>query len=500
MNAVDKTNDARPFVQYEPGQLPRSVTEIAAVLREEIYLRGNQIVRLAYEPGFDAAAPQMGIRPVDKDAMRFLIACHCRISVADKRMRDGWREADPPWDLAAGLLAAADTLNLRRLRAVVRAPLVRRDGSLVTTPGYDPQTELYFDFDPDLLAGMTDAPCIEAAEDAIRTVSDLIATFPFVSSADRTVALCAILTAIQRPVLPSAPLLGFDSPTPGTGKSKLATIPSIIATGQTGAMISMSSSDEETNKRFDGLILSGTPVAVIDNIERPLGGDKLCSMLSESSLTIRALGGSAMTRVWLTTTFLATGNNLRLKGDVTRRALIARLDAGVERPELRQFKTDPVADAAKRRKSLIRAALTIISAYYNVGLPKVAMDLGSFEAWCRMVRNPLIWAGCFDPAPCMERLRSDDPALANLDALLKEWHARHGDSECVGADVIRDAKMEDGDLRDLLLNIAGVRGDINARRLGHYLRRNQDRIVNGLQIIRCGDAAGGGVWSVRQAS
>src|SRR5204863_334210 len=39
---------------------------------------------------------------------------------------------------------------------------------------------------------------------------------------------------------------------------------------------------------------------------------------------------------------IATGNNLRLVGDMTRRALISFLDPQVERPELREFDVDPI--------------------------------------------------------------------------------------------------------------------------------------------------------------
>ena len=40
----------------------------------------------------------------------------------------------------------------------------------------------------------------------------------------------------------------------------------------------------------------------------------------------------------------ATGNNLTFSGDVIRRTLMCTMDAGVERPELRDFKTDVVEE------------------------------------------------------------------------------------------------------------------------------------------------------------
>jgi hypothetical protein len=42
------------------------------------------------------------------------------------------------------------------------------------------------------------------------------------------------------------------------------------------------------------------------------------------------------------TSVFATGNNFTPVGDLCRRVITINLDAGMERPELRQFKFDPV--------------------------------------------------------------------------------------------------------------------------------------------------------------
>ena len=54
---------------------------------------------------------------------------------------------------------------------------------------------------------------------ALGYLKDLISTFPFVTEADRAVALSVILTALVRRSLPTAPLHGFNAPTAGSGKS-----------------------------------------------------------------------------------------------------------------------------------------------------------------------------------------------------------------------------------------------------------------------------------------
>ena len=50
---------------------------------------------------------------------------------------------------------------------------------------------------------------------------------------------------------------------------------------------------------------------------------------------IRVLGQSRHVEVPVNATIFATGNNLQIAGDLTRRTLLCTLDARCERPELR---------------------------------------------------------------------------------------------------------------------------------------------------------------------
>lgn len=69
----------------------------------------------------------------------------------------------------------------------------------------------------------------------------------------------------------------------------------------------------------------------IDNCEEPLGGELLCQAMTQTSLKVRILGKSMNAEVPSYAMMFATGNNLTLEGDMTRRPIRATLDAGVER-------------------------------------------------------------------------------------------------------------------------------------------------------------------------
>jgi hypothetical protein len=62
--------------------------------------------------------------------------------------------------------------------------------------------------------------------------------------------------------------------------------------------------------------------------------------------------------------FYATGNNLTIAGDLTRRVIMATLDANCERPEMRTFNVDARTEALTHRPELVAAALTVLRAWH----------------------------------------------------------------------------------------------------------------------------------------
>ncbi len=84
-----------------------------------------------------------------------------------------------------------------------------------------------------------------------------------------------------------------------------------------------------------------------------------------------------------------TGNGLSVSEDLARRFVAVEFDPRTEDPEARPFKNDIRAEVRERRTELLSALLTIwrwgrLSTDIKRGLP-----LGSFEQWCRWVRDLL---------------------------------------------------------------------------------------------------------------
>src|SRR5262249_57574421 len=98
-------------------------------------------------------------------------------------------------------------------------------------PGYDAAGGLLYKPAGRRSPPIPQYPTKAAAGAALQAIDGLIEDFPFVSDADRSVALSAILTALDRHAMVTAPLHGFTSPAAGTGKSLLVDVAAILATG-----------------------------------------------------------------------------------------------------------------------------------------------------------------------------------------------------------------------------------------------------------------------------
>ncbi len=357
-------------------------------------------------------------------------------------------------------------------------------------------------------------PTIGAARAALQVLTDLISTFPFVDDASRSVALSAILTACVRRSLRTAPLHAFTAPVAGSGKSMLVDLASVIVTGREAAVIAQGKREEEFEKRLGAMLLAGDQVIAIDNCEAPVSSEFLCSMLTQTSVRARILGRSEAPELSASAFVTATGNNLVLVGDLTRRAVLCRLDPKHERPELRRFERNPVAEVLADRGRYLVAALTILRAYHIAGMPHAPDPLGSFEVWSNWVRGALLWLDQADPVTTMDELREHDPRRDAVVAVVSQWAAIIGDRDVSVRDLIERATEQrpgraDGqaaypkaefiypDFREALLMVAGDGGVINGKRLGRWLASHQGKIVDGKQIAREGLIGGVLRWRLR---
>ena len=333
---------------------------------------------------------------------------------------------------------------------------------------------------------------------------EIINEFPFENDESRSVELSAILTALVRKSIRTAPLHGFTAPKMGSGKSLLADIVGLIATGKVNSVIPHAENEAEEKKRLLAVLSEGDPVICYDNIEKPFGSAALCSVLSQEEYKDRLLGGNRNLSVLTNATFLATGNNLTIVGDTSTRAILCRLDPKCERPEERSFKKNLYKHIPENRGIIVVAALTILRAYHVAGRPKQnILPFGRFEEWSDLIRSALIWVGEEDPCKSRKEIENADPVRVALGGLLEAWYNVFGDMSNRLKVVVENAqngKQDEklGILLDALNEIAPdiKNGGINTKSLGKKLSTFKQRIENGFRLECTGSYQGVDTWRV----
>jgi hypothetical protein len=364
------------------------------------------------------------------------------------------------------------------LRGVVTAPTLARDGRIIEAPGFDAASGLLLDFAAGTFPPVPPAPTQDDARAALARLAHPLRGFPFESDAARSVALSALLTALIRVTLRTAPLHSFDAPQAGTGKSLLAETAGLLATGVTPPALSQGKSPEEDEKRLSTVLFAGDPVIHVDNVERPLQGDFLCSMLTQEVVQARILGLSERRILPCTALVVASGNNLVHSGDASRRAIVCRLDAQVERPDERRFDFDCHTEVRAGRPGLVVDGLTVLKAYHDAGRPGALTPMGSFDDWA-WVRGALVWLGCADPADARADLDGGDPKKDELVGVMDLWAAALGPEPVDVGAVGALTSVAGFALVTRLTEIAGRSGRWNGRSVGWWLRRHKDRVVGG---------------------
>lgn len=499
-NKVDNINidfggHELPTIQIVRGELHRIVRESIAALKRSnapIYDRGGALVRpvrleVAEVGAVRHAAGSIVLRPVDAAWIRLQLArsaTFVRWVASEKKAKP----IDPPIDIAALIAGVPDEGNWPHLHSVVRHPVLMLDGRWIGRGYHD---GLLIDTDD---SWIEPAKTREAALGALVFLREHLQHYRWESTADESVAISLLVSTLMRPVLDAVPMHAVDAPTAGSGKSLLVDCAAILSTGVRAPVMDYGRDPVEAAKRLDAMLLAGDSILCLDNIEAPLEGSGLCQTLTQGTRRVRPLGASVMVNVPCTAMVTATGNNLVLRGDIIRRAVVCRIDPRVERPELRRIHQDLIVETTEDRVALVMMCQTIVRAYLAATPMMHVAPLGSFEQWSRTVRAALMWLDMPDPVTVMERTRQGDPTRESLLAVLSAWHAAFDNKPAAVADAIARAE-HDVSMHDALTLVAMRRGNLDGLALGYWLRGHRDNRAGSFVLRRHGGRAGVVRWS-----
>jgi len=487
-----KRPDNRAEIWLSTNEADVNESVIAALAKDDkLYQRAGKLVQVVTNPNHDGIerpddAPR--VLSLSLPGLRERLTRVARFIGIDKEGHP--KPAHPPKWCYEAVAARGEWSGIRSLAGVVTAPVLRPDGSVLNSPGYDPATGLLFD-----PQGVT-FPIIEhpTREDAFRSAArllDVVCDFPFAKPEHRSAWLAYLLTSLARfAFVGPAPLFLVDANIRGSGKSLLCDLVALVVTGREMSRMSNPKDDDECRKRITALALAGDTLCLIDNIIGGLGCASLDAALTGTVWKDRILKASEIVELPLLVTWSATGNNVVLHADTSRRVAHIRLDSRLENPEQREGFKHPNLKAyiREQRPKLLADALTILSAFCRAGRPQQKLPTwGSFEGWSDLVRQAVLWCGQSDPGATRTELveQSDREAIA-LRELLAEWDELDPDrfglttAEILGRLTKQPEQYER--VRDAVLELCPPKAGHplpSTGSLGNKLRHLRGRVIGG---------------------
>jgi hypothetical protein len=391
--------DSRPGVDItnEAEALEALAKVMAMTGGPGLYVRSGALVWLKVDEESHPVVQQLGA-----DNLRAHIADQFRtyrmVKVGSGDAAKWAERRSVPAKVTCSTLLGRKDWDLPVLRGIVTSPVLRPDGRLLQTAGYDDDTGLYLV--PRLpLEAVPDAPSDEQVESARELLlGEVLCDFPFVADSDRAQYVALLFSPIIRPMVPVPTPLGVITATaPGSGKGYLT---EVLAHLYGFSMLSWSENDAELRKAITTqLVDRGDPVISFDNmpngsvVKSPI----LAGLLTAREWTDRLLGANSSVSVPNDRLWIMTGNALRTGGDIARRALWVRLDPDCPRPDQRtQFKIGDLMEwleSGDNGGRLLHALLVLATKWAAEGAPRKRMAWGGYGPWASAMAGLLELVG-----------------------------------------------------------------------------------------------------------
>lgn len=393
-----------------------------------------------------------------------------------------------------------------RLDAVARSPFVRPDGTVCLANGYDEATHTMVVMDEGLLGiEVPDKPTAEEVSSARKLLLDeWLGDFAFPDEENRANALALVLTPFVRPMTSLAPMAIIDGLAPGSGKNLLVDCILTMFLGEVPEMLGFTRDDEEMRKTLTSAFRAGSDIIIFDEAHH-IDGVALARALTAHHWKDRLLGGNIMVGIPNRATWLAMGNNVRVEGDLFRRVYRVALKPDDEHPEDRpasSFRHADLKDWTQRnRAELLRAALTLVRAWFAAGEPHPAnpVAFGSFERWARVLGGIVETAGQPGFLGNLKAWRSESNLAAGYWAAHLQWLLETFGTAPFTTREVRTRLMSDGEDAEWP-HVKADRTDPQAyaKALGETYHSIRDRAYGGIRVRRLDGTRHGGRarWAV----
>ncbi len=404
---------------------------------------------------------------------------------------DREEEVVPSTRVLSAVLSGRYWPGVRPLLGIVGSPVLRPNGSLLQSAGYDAETGLFY-------APKVDIPWVPARPDRSEVaeahrfiLGDFLGGFPWETDADRANYIGLLVTNILRPYVRTVTPFGLiTATTQASGKTILSEGIGLLFGQRT---LPWPDAEAEMRKAITAALGETAPVLVFDNLREGTAVEApvLAQLLTAPTWSDRRLGTNTTVTMANDRLWLATGNNLRLGGDMATRTVLVRLDPKMPRPEERTGFTIPdldqwVKDPANQR-IVLRHLLVLVMDWMAAGAPRAEHVMRQFSPWARAVGGFLVHHRVDGFLGNVEDVRAMDDEDNEWEVFLTRWVELFSDRKVTSAAVRKTADIDSAGIDRwdgrFLTDDSGK--TVNAMSLGHRLRGQVGRF-HGPYVLRRG--------------
>jgi hypothetical protein len=405
-------------------------------------------------------------------------------------------EISPPMEVIQDAIAHP-IYPISEIEGISGHPVFNIDGTIVYQNGYDQATKYYIKTDKsiqDEIESISDNPGMEERQKAVEFIQDFISDFPFLDKSDFANILSLLLTLLCRNIIDGpVPIFIITSPSPGTGKSLLASVILLILTGKKPAITSWPKSEDEFNKVILPTFLQGYEYFLFDNIKEKIKSGSLAAIITSEQYRGRILGESKIMHVPVKSIFILTANNPELDKELARRCVPIRLIVNMENPAARtNFKYNDLPQVIMNNRALLlKSVFTIIKGWFADGKKSEQVKaLGSFEGWSKTIGSILKSCGISGFLENTDEFfNTADEDYTNWKEFICSWYENFKDEKVQAGDLIHIA-IETGILDDKKSMASGKKS------LGKLISGKHNVVFNDLQIIRAGISHHVQLWRI----
>jgi hypothetical protein len=257
-------------------------------------------------------------------------------------------------------------------------------------------------------------------------LEEFLRDFPWGGEADRAnyvgVLATPVLRRYQRSLIP---FVVYTATMPGSGKPILTSGPGMLY-GQ--RVLTWTASDEELRKSITSVLADPAGTVVFDNLAEGtiIDSPVLARLITDRTWADRLLGGNktavlANDRLWA-----ATGNNLRLGGDMATRTVLVRLNPDMPHPEERTGFAIPGLDdwvlRPANQRRILWNLLVLITDWTHSGAPRQhGITMRQFTPWAEAVGGFLSHHGINGFLGNVDTVRDIDDENVTWTAFLGKW-------------------------------------------------------------------------------